>query len=133
MYLCGYIYNIHTNKYYLYNEYLWWVSVYENVCRCINPALQQHDLWDLTSVVLEVSPIPQLAKIHPQYSTEKEEKFRYSSQVVQEYSFDVKFHDIFTSLWILNIILKIVSCLAHDFSVFPLLHFSCRMSWDLLL
>lgn len=65
----------------------------------------------------------------------KGEIFKYSSQLVQGHFPDAKFHGLFSLylMCILNIILKIILCLGHDFSVICLPHVSCKISWDLVL
>lgn len=65
----------------------------------------------------------------------KGEIFKYSSQLVQEYFLDAKFHGLFSLylMCILNVTPRIILYLGHDFSVIPLPHASFGMSSDLVL
>lgn len=85
-------------------------------------------------VIPEASHIPLQMNTHPTYYR-KGGIFNYSSQLVQDYSLDVTFRGLYSLylMCILDIILKIILRLGHDFSVIHLPYISCRMNWDFVL
>lgn len=116
VYICLHM-HVHTQWTYMMYVCINMYTLNKHICyhhRSLSP--YSSDTWSISCSSTDEQP--------PYYR--KGSIFNYSSQLVQEYSLDTKFHGLFSLNVHIDRNSEVTLCLGQDFSVIRLPHVSCR-------